>query len=60
MEPKNKLLELEDYSEKEYYRNKYLAKIFRSQRNFKTAFKYYAAASIHLNYFKLITKTVPQ
>jgi hypothetical protein len=44
---------LNDYSEREYYRNKYLAVKFRKLRMFKTAFKYYTIASIHLEYFKL-------
>ena len=46
---------IEEHSEKEYYRNKYLAKLFRKERKFSTALKYYAAAQIHLNYFKMIT-----
>ena len=50
------LLEIQDYSEKEYYRNKYLAKIFRKERNFSAALKYYAAAHIHKNYMMLIFK----
>lgn len=53
---KDIILELEDYSEKEYYRNKYLAKIFRKERNFSAALKYYAAAHIHKNYMLLIFK----
>jgi hypothetical protein len=56
MDTKIKLLEIEDFSEKEYYRNKYLAKVFRKERNFIAALKYYAAAKIHLDYFKKITK----
>lgn len=53
---KKEILELEEYSEKEYYRNKYLAKIFRKERNFTAALKYYAAAHIHKNYMQLIFK----
>ena len=55
MDIKEKLLELEDYSEKEYYRNMYLAKIFRKERKFTTALKYYAAASIYLTFFKKLS-----
>jgi hypothetical protein len=46
---------IKKHSEKEYYRNKYLAKIFRKERKFSTALKYYSAAQIHFNYFKMIT-----
>ena len=48
--------ELEDYSEKEYYRNKYLAGIFRKKRDFSTALKYYNFAYIHKQYILLIFK----
>lgn len=54
------LLEIQDYSEKEYYRNKYLAKIFRKERNFTAALKYYSAAKIHLDYMKLLFKDINQ
>lgn len=46
---------LEEFSEKEYYRNKYLAKILRKEKRFSSALKYYAAAQIHLNYYKILT-----
>lgn len=57
---KNEILELQEYSEKEYYRNKYLAKIFRKERNFTAALKYYSAAKIHLDYMKLLFKDTNQ
>lgn len=57
---KKEILEFEEYSEKEYYRNKYLAKIFRKERNFSAALKYYSAAHIHKNYMQLIFKDTNQ
>jgi hypothetical protein len=47
--------ELESYSFNGYFENKYIANNLRKRRKFDSALRYYAIASLHLKYWKMIT-----
>lgn len=47
--------ELENFIIEQYWSNKLIAEILRDARKFERALRYYAAAQIHLRYYKLIT-----
>ena len=50
------ILNVINHAYNEYYRCKYLAKIFRKNKKYNKALSYYHLASIHLYYYKQLNK----